>query len=66
MEAAIMKISMKQGLALGLLAQVQIHMPASIEYERLRHLGICTIHMKQKISVINETKQDEILLKPKV
>ncbi len=27
---------------------------------------ICTIHMKEKISVINETKQDEILLKPKV
>jgi hypothetical protein len=61
-----MKFSLKHGLALDLLAQVQIHMAASIEYERLRHLGICTIHMKQKISVINETKQYEIVLKPKV
>jgi hypothetical protein len=29
-------------------------------------LSICNICVKQKISVINETKQDEILLKPKV
>jgi hypothetical protein len=29
-------------------------------------LSICDICVKQKILVINETKQDEILLKPKV
>jgi hypothetical protein len=38
-----MKFSLKQGLALDLLAQVQIHMPASIEYERLRHLGVSAL-----------------------
>ena len=32
----------------------------------LLKLGNCNICMKQKISVINETKQDEISLKPKV
>jgi hypothetical protein len=29
-------------------------------------IGNCDIFVKQKISVINETKWDEILLKPKV
>ncbi len=36
-----------------------------IVVETLR-VGICDIRVKQKISVINETKWDKILLKPNV
>ncbi len=42
--------------------------PSVIEFAELLYklLGNCDSFVKQKISVINETKRDEISLKPKV
>ncbi len=63
------KLRIKMNLKLIPGARVLFKLRHLAKYElqkQLLNLGNCDIFMKRKISVINETKQDEILLKLKV